>query len=753
MLTMTNSLNIDGHTVYRDDTSDKNFYVLPENAVIARDETGRPIFSLIVYRNDETRIDPSRIKEDVGGGIMTFTVELSVPEAKLRQIRGRLRALVFGEEAEDPSRDISVQLVSFQEGKVSVSIAGETTGETGELREFVRSAVGAGKVSGIGSNRKAVMIKLTQAGAALMAQIEKLRTLPINVQYDLAFEHRLLGVHMEVWCNLSSSYTLTQTLLPSMKVTYDDGYFTDTTTTEQDNIVSAVQETLVRSKALGVKVVPESSSVDQETLLSLEKFGFELINKELEKAVEASRVADSGLERKNLESFVSAVGNKLNFTLDRKMVLMRSYSPSANLTNIFQQGDLKELITYVDLRIGFFSFLKVPVRVNADFAKLPLDSVVVTVTYDRERISGGGHEQRRESFAFTDGSSIQTFLAYANTLDELTYDWSAIVHYKGSATNYSVSRAGVKDNFLVVDVGQLGMLQVDVGLGLVDVEKFPSALVSLRYHSRALNRTLEQAFQLGKEKQNVIWTEVVHEEPTGGYEYKVDWLRKSDGETLPGEWRRTSASRLRVDAPVPDQLTVWVVATGNFKEELSQVVVSLLYRDDDNGYTQDGTLTFTDDKQMQTWTVDLRNAQQRDYKFRYSNIYKDGVVRSVPPVEGEWLDGVPGFLVVGEKYGLEVEIVPLLLTYPDHAKLVQVDLSYDDPQHGLAEDKSFIFSKESNKNITWRVRTAPGGSKRYTVEVTYYSATGDKTVLPRREAENEALVLEPLPPPAPPGPR
>lgn len=747
MLTMTNALNIDGYTVFRDDTAEKTFYVLPENPTIARDENGRPIFSLIVYRHDETRIDPGRTKEDVGGGIMTFTVELGVPEPKLRLIRGRLRALVFGDEAEDPNRDVSLQLVNFLEGKVGVGIAGEATAELGENREFAKSALGVGKISGIGNNRKAIMVKLTQAGAALMAQIDKLRTLPINVQYELSFEHRLVGVRMEVWCNISSSYTLIQTVLPQLKVTEEDGYFTDTTTYDWDSIVSSVEETLVRSKTMGVKVTPETSTVDQETLLSLEKFGFELINKEIEKAAEASKVADSGLERKDLRSFVSSVGNSLNFTLDRKMVLVRNFNPSANISNVFQQGDLSELISYVDLRIGFFNFLKIPIRVNADFAKLPIDSVVVTVTYERERVGESGREQRRESFTFTDGSTIQTFLAYANSLDELTYDWSAVVHYKGSQDSHTISRHQVKDNFLVVDVGQLGMVQVDVGLGLVDVEKFPSALVSLRYHSRALNRTLEQSIQLGKEKQSWAWTEVVHEEVTTGYEYKVDWLRKSDGETLPGQWQRSSSSRLRLSAPVPDQLTVSVVATGNFKEEISQVVVSLLYRDVDNSYTQEGALTFTDDKQMQSWSVDLRNAQLRDYQYRYSIVYKDGVVKSVPPTDGGWLQGEPGFLVVGEKYGLEVEVVPMLLSYPDHAKLVKVDLTYADEEHNILEKKSYVFSRENSKPVTWRVRTVPGGPRQYKVEVTYYSATGGAMTLPAKMSENEALVLEPIPAP------
>src|SRR4029450_2066188 len=123
----------------------------------------------------------------------------------------------------------------------------------------------------------------------------------------------------------------------------------------------------------------------------------------------------------------------------------------------------------------------------------------------------------------------------------------------------------VKDDFLVVDVGQLGMIAVDLGLGLVDVDKFPKAVVSLRYRSQELGRTLEQEFKLSKDQETARWTEVIHEVPTRGYEYKVDWLKK-DGDILTGQWTATTASKLLLDAPVPDQLVVSVVCTGKFKE-------------------------------------------------------------------------------------------------------------------------------------------------------------------------------------------
>ena len=275
--------------------------------------------------------------------------------------------------------------------------------------------------------------------------------------------------------------------------------------------------------------------------------------------------------------------------------------------------------------------------------------------------------------------------------------WEATVHYKGSNEIYTFGEQHARDEFLVIDVGTLGMIQVDVGLGLVNLDNFPSAKVSFRYHSLALGRTLERDFRLDKNEESALWTEAVHEVPKDGYEYKVDWLRK-DGDILPGAWIRSTSSRLRLDAPVPDQLKVVVICSGNFKEgsdPISQVAVSLVYRDPDNNYSEEGQLVFTDDKQQQPWTVDLRNAQLRDYQYKYTIIYKDGLVRQVPE-SGDWLPGEPGFITVGEKYLLKVDVLPALQAYPDHAKIVQVDFTYTDPTHDIEEHDTLIFTKEDN---------------------------------------------------------
>jgi hypothetical protein len=734
----------------------RRFYVMPETPAIVR-ENGLPIFSLIIYRKDEERIDPAAPRtEDVGGGILTFSVELTIPKEAYDKIKGQLRTLVFGDTT-DPADSVELIMVPFTDGKVSVAVAGELGTDTGTDREFVKTIVGAGKVSGIGNNRSAVMVKLTQAGGALLSQLTEINTLPINVKYELNFEHRLLGVAMRVWCDMASSFALIQEVLHTDKE-YDDGYLGMSENHVEINKITSVTETMVRSKTAGVTVVPASALVDNETVMALEKYGFELLNKEMEKAIQASPPPEE-IDRTYLTSFTQNYSSSFNFSLDRRMVLTRTVSPSANISNVFTPANFKQLVTFVDLRTDFFAFLKVPIRINADFDKLPLDSVTVTVRYERDRVGGGGREERVDSFNFTSGTAIQTFLAFANSLKDVAYDWKAEVHYKGSPQPYKFDyRRNVKDDFLVVDVGALGMIAVDIGLGLVDLEKFPRAKVAMRYRSTALNKTLEQEFMLDKDASTARWAEVIQEEATAGYEYKVDWLKKG-GDILEGTWERSSASKLRLDAPIPDQLEVSLVCTGNFKDgpnQIAQVAVSLRYEDPDNAYTQDGHLVFTAEGQNLPWAIDIRNPQLRDYKYKYTIIYKDGVIRDVPE-DGSWIAGQPGFVTVGEKYTVEVDIYPTLQKYPEHAKVVQVDLQYEDPANAIRDNGSFIFTADAPQNTrqTWRVRGKPNGPKAYRYGIKYFAADGKITELPAVVQENDAIVIPPAaapgPGPTPPG--
>lgn len=794
MLTLTNALTISGCTVYQDDTNQlatfeqaiadrptwkinddgtvsavpghgltdttttprPKYYLLPETPEISKGPDGTPLFSLIIYRRDEARIhDPATAfdpTKDVGGGILTFTTELV--SDKFAAVKAALNTQAGGSAGDD---QIELDYVQFISGDVSIAVAGET-GAPDTGGDFVKSIIGSGKLGGVGANRRAVMVKLTQDGASLMSQLDKIKTLPINVQYNLVFEHRLLGVKMIAYCDVESSYTLIQTLR-EQDSSYDDGYLGLSTEHQDDRIVSKVTEALVRSKTMYVTVIPESSSVSEDTISALEKEGTDILNKEVAGVLQAGP-PPSTLDRNQLESFAQTYNSSLNYTIDRRMVLQQTFTPSANLQNLLAGGKLDDLVAYVDLRTRMFTLLVVPVRVNADFSDLGVDSVTVTVTYNRQAMDGSGHQQVRESFDFSSGSSIFTFVAYANSLDEVSYDWSAEVHYKNAHDSFTLAKQGVKDNFLVVDVGQLGLIQVNFSLGLVDQARYPQAVVSTRYQSKALGREVSTQLRLDKNAATGNWTAAVFEEPVKGYEYKVDWMHvTSDDDTtppeiIPGNWTPSTDSEVRVDAPLGQRMSIGVACSGNFTSgdpKLAQVAVALHYEDPANHHVVDEHLTFTADNQAQAFDVDLLDPTKRDYTYQYTNVYSGGVVERFP-ADGSWAPGEAGFITVGEKFSAVVSILPLLLRFDATLTAAEVDVDYQDGAVSLNE--TFVFSANQTTAQTWYIKGAQGGSKQYGYAVKYFWADGHQTQTARTTTVNDKLlvpapVIAPAPAPSP----
>ncbi len=791
MLTIVNSLSIEGYTVYQDDQNDLDFtsqridalmandqahfqsledalngatssapnrpkitapdapppscrfYVLPDKPGIAMDQNGQPIFSLIVYRIDEDTLDPTS-KGDVGGGILTFTVEMAVPDAKLTRIKQKLTALVYGNDnsGDGSQKQVIVTPVSFLDGTVSVAVAGEGTGDTSDPHFFVKNAVGTGDISGVADNRKAVMVSLTQAGASLMSQLQKLHTLPILVQYNLEFENRLLGVTMRVWCDINSSYHLIQ----STHHEIDDsntGYLGLNENSTPLDKVTAATEIMMKNSTAGVTVTPLSSSIDNDTILALQKFGEDMLTKQMQSVVDAKGLPPD-LDRTWIDQYSSDSLNTFNFTLDQRMVLKQKYSPSANVSNVFAPpANFDQFVTFIDLTNPFFKQLRVPVRVNADFTKLPVSHVVVTLEY-RSRTADGTYNDAVKSFDFTDGSTVQTFDVYANTLDALSYNWKAEVHYKDSQQSFITQHKNVKDRFLVVDVGTMGLIDVDIGTGLVDMSSFPKADVSVQYTSRATGNVASKQFLLDKDNTEAEWTEVILEESSGAYQYKVDWMR-SDGTILTGQWQDSSSRQLRLDSPVGQKLSISVIASGNFKdaslgEPLSAIAVALHYADPDNNYTQDGSLTFVADGTVQPWEIWLRNVALQDYQYRYTLIYKGGVQKKYP-ADGSWYPGQPGFVTVGEKFDLEVSLYPYLLHYADKDSVVQVDMLYTSADGKVKSTGSFVFNRDNAKTVVWRANTGGLGPQPYSVTVTYFSSAGVPTVMPAETHDSSAYVI------------
>jgi len=83
MLYLDSVSTVQGLTLYRDYANPKLFYYLPRSPRLAR-EAGDPMFQLLIYRRDITDNPAFKTGDRLGGGFLTMTVDLSVPDATIQ---------------------------------------------------------------------------------------------------------------------------------------------------------------------------------------------------------------------------------------------------------------------------------------------------------------------------------------------------------------------------------------------------------------------------------------------------------------------------------------------------------------------------------------------------------------------------------------------------------------------------------------------------------------------------------------------
>ena len=115
MLYLDSATTIQGVTLYRDYSSAKLVYYQPRHPRLAR-EGGEPMFQLLIYRRDITDNPAFKEGNRLGGGFLTMTVDLSVPESVLTAIRGEL------------GQDVELTPVPFDQGSVRVTAVGDHLG-------------------------------------------------------------------------------------------------------------------------------------------------------------------------------------------------------------------------------------------------------------------------------------------------------------------------------------------------------------------------------------------------------------------------------------------------------------------------------------------------------------------------------------------------------------------------------------------------------------------------------------------------
>lgn len=792
MITTTNQRTISGCTVYLDDADDLQIYAVPQSPHIALDQDGKPVFSLVQYRRAVDRVSEADRATKLGGGLLTFSVDLARSKEQDDAIRQALAADPALQAAlAAPSADrvdyanwwnneigrdvgklalaLKINALPVDDGTVAIAVDGEDQAHAGE---FLTTLVGAGKVSMTGDERAAFMAKLTMDGAALIWEMVHKNLAAIWVGYQLSFTSRLDGVKMICHCDTLKVFHALQTQWQDLKESGSaHDHYTATSEThtyshsQSSSAGNVISKFAMDTESAYVKVVPTAGPdvIKPDMIAQLTTQGWTMITQFLADTLLQStnpadfttkddptlqtQLADAGGGRKyggddvssyDLKQVDETTIGEFNVTFDEKATITSTVNPTDNLSNVLAGHEVKDFCAQIELDPQFFHYADVQITCTTNFATEPVDAVKVHVEYHGTTQQGRIDEVK--DFEFTKSDAVpKTFSTYIAAPDQDSYTYAVEVFYAGSTKTYSFTGKS-NGTELVLDTDTLGVLSVDVQAGLVDWTRYKAAQIALSYGDGALG--VNETITLTGDKQVANWVAVLGTKSIGAYNYTVTWVDNTD-QQIKGSGQTAHDRRLVIDQPLQQSMNIVVIPAGSFGGDglLQRIVTALRYEDPEHHYEQTATATFAAETDSQTWTVPLLDTNLRTYQYQTNIFYSDGVTR----IDPTWQTTDQTVLAVGDRFGYRVQFIPLRLASPPGKwTLATLHVEFSDPQAHIAAAQDFSID-DFTKPVFWRFRMDAQDRHTYTYQLTLFSADASQPpmVLPVLTDSRQVVVLEP----------
>jgi|GEM_PF-3513782 len=179
MLALKPLFTLNRVTVFGDNADPDQFYYLPEQVHLATDNSGKPQFTLIKYMRDITDNPDWTEGEQLGGGFLIFSVNLSLDADTRSQIIRQANKFSKGSP--------NLATAPFTDGTVRVLALDATNAPVQGRIRFVENVIGTTKPSLFGDLQATFSLELSQEGVTMLEQAFEKGGQPIGLVYDMTF--------------------------------------------------------------------------------------------------------------------------------------------------------------------------------------------------------------------------------------------------------------------------------------------------------------------------------------------------------------------------------------------------------------------------------------------------------------------------------------------------------------------------------------------------------------------------------------
>ncbi len=660
---------IPGVVVYRDHADPAQFYWISDRPKIARNN-GVPALSLVKFRRDITDNADFEEGDSLGGGVMNFTVDLSMTEDEQRDV---MRAIPNA--FENVPDNIKLAPVPIRDGTVRLGMMRDAADDPAASEDAPRGlrlfeeVYGSTKPSLTGANRASFTVMLSREMATAMEQTLRGGASMFNVFYSLTF----LG------------------MTPAMNVKVEADYKRIYTSLETE---------------LGVQAQIKAVSVAADIGAAFQRLREEGVIK-----VEITQFTDDA----DLQAKGEAAWDwfKSQLTADffqSAMPVPQIMQPDSGGGGIL--GQLQNL---------FGAMPRAPAQGQLQPGRGPQptqapntgpqsnglsDQMTSTSQANQQQAmarsagggggGGGGGNLASELSPFRVGFSLK--VVHQDELRTRRFDYTLQSAVEGNA-NPNGPFASLVDGYnmdkliFVVDMDDKFFdrikTRVNMGHNLEEIG-VDSVVVNMEYPAeREAGQEADHTdgFRFTPEQHEPeLFTTFLNDDRDRDYRYKMsiifdptsEWRGKDSQVETP--WIVSAANQLDL-APLDsvERLDVEVALSSLHNEQISQVEVEVLYENPATGFKDNRTFVLTPGGSSQNWKLRLSDDAPRGYKYRVRYFFAEGNT----VLETEWEERDQPSIVVNVPFRGEhrVMINPLLL---DSSNLLQaiVDLEYKEQDTG-----------------------------------------------------------------------
>ncbi|MEM7152829.1 MAG: hypothetical protein AAF799_08300 [Myxococcota bacterium] len=694
-----------GVTLFPDHADPGLFHYLPDRpSLVWRDD--EPELRLVKYR-----LDPE-LHQVLGGGLLSFMVDLRVDEEVLSSLRSRLLTRFDLDELP------TLVPVAADQGQCRLVVMDRANDQEGEsiLTERILGAVAP---SLYGHQTASFMAVLSPEGTSVAEAALQGGDVPVAVVYELRTQGIRPALRARVVARWRDVYEYYENRLHGGKLLLAVD-------------IGAMLEDLIRSEQVQVEVdhlVPE----DQHTA-AYDAAVKQVLDHVLEEFFRPTLgQAPTGVDTEgNLDAISRAVGDVVGLfavtyslrsvdrnelkTLTWEMRAARAehltLAPQGILTGLWGEDrsvDLDDIV--LEVEPGPNPEMEFDVGCAVDMAKEGIESVEVRMSYGEreERLLLTAAEPRAQvKFWFDAEQGPEVGVAYTAHLPASDDGPAAALEQAQWKTDDRVLRVDPRELFRRVD------LRV-VALG-VPFEDYPTVIVDVAFDTAA-GGSIVRTHELSATGREATMGIRVGAEEAVGVRARVRYVDESGDETA-RDWETVEPGTMVVGHPHPDVLDVQVLGSAMFGTEVARLIVELRL---DSNEDEVQTLVLDRDKPFATWSVPLPEPEERGWSYRVTS---HSMLNEVE--EGEWLPSMGTRLVVGTGIAQlrEVQLMILGATLASAGLLgIKVRFEYEDPDNDVqVEEERLIRSVAQPQK--WRFPQRDPEVKQWSYQLTKIAMDG-----------------------------